>query len=128
MLRGVARGWLGALALGAPAALGGCSTMQELAGVPRTGHQPDGTYVVSPEDEALACRQIRERLDTLSAKIKQLPAKAAEEEQSTPRTVGAALGRMFGGPGAGLESTQDFQRATAESEALNALLVKKRCA
>jgi hypothetical protein len=102
--------------------------MQDFAGIPRAGFQPDGTYVVSAEEEQLPCRQIKDRLDLLSVQLKALPARAAVEESSQPATVGSALGRMFGGPGDGLKATADFQRATAESDALNQLLMRKQCA
>jgi hypothetical protein len=108
--------------------LGGCASMQDFAGIPRTGYQPDGSYVVSDDEEKMACRQIKDRLDLLSVQIKALPVRAAVEEGSEPTTVGSALGRMFGGPGGGLKATADFERATAESQALNQLLVKKQCA
>jgi hypothetical protein len=102
--------------------------MQDVVGVSPAGYQANGTYVVSAEEEKMPCRQIKERLDLLSGQIKMLPARAAVEESSQPTTVGSALGRMFGGPGGGLTATTEFQRATAESDALNGLLLKKQCA
>lgn len=127
MLSNFGRGCFRLLASCALAALGGCASMQDLAGVPRAGYQADGTYVVSEDEEKLACRQIKDRLDILSLQIKSLPARAAVEERARPTTVGAALGRVFGGPGDGLKATKDFQRATAESDALHALAAKKQC-
>jgi hypothetical protein len=108
-------------------AAGGCASVQDMAGVPRTGHQKDGTYIVSEEDEKLACRQIHDRLETLSRQLKMLPQKAAIEQKSRPMTVTAAFGRMFGEPGDGLTATTEYQKASAETDALNALLVKKNC-
>lgn len=116
-----------AVLLGLVAGLSGCATMLDVAGVERAGHQSDGTYVVSAEEERLACRQIRERLDVLGREIAALPAQAAEEKQSGPRTVGAAFGRMFGGPGSGLQSVDSYRKATAENDALYALYVRKGC-
>jgi len=101
--------------------------VQDMAGVPRTGHQKDGTYIVSEEDEHLACRQIRDRLEVLSRQLKMLPQKAAIEQKSRPMTVTAAFGRMFGEPGDGLTATTEYQKASAETDALNMLLVKKQC-
>jgi hypothetical protein len=106
---------------------GGCAALQDAAGIPRAGHQQNGTYVVSSEEEKLACRQIKSRIDTLSSKLQILPVNAAFEEESEPKTVGAALGRIFGGAGSGLKATEEFQKAKAESDALNALLIKKQC-
>lgn len=108
-------------------AAGGCASVQDMAGVPRTGHQKDGSYVVSADEEKLACRQIRDRLEVLSRQLKVLPQKAAIEEKSRPMTVTAAFGRMFGQPGDGLSATSEYQKASAETDALNALLVKKQC-
>ena len=120
--------WFLVLAPGALALLGGCTSAQEIAGVPRAGYQANGAYVVSTEEEKLACRQIEERLEILSRQIQVLPQQAALERESEPATVGAALGRMFGGPDDGLEATQEFRRAQAESDALKALLARKKCA
>ncbi len=108
-------------------ALGGCATVQDMAGIPRSGYQPNGTYVVGEEEEKMACRQIKDRLDILSREIKLAPQKAAFEQANRPATLGSALGRVFGEPGDGLQATKDFQRATAESDALNALMIKKQC-
>jgi hypothetical protein len=115
------------MSAGALIALGGCATMQDMAGIPRAGYQANGTYVVNADEEKMACRQIKDRLELLSREIKAAPEKAAFEQANRPTTVGSALGRMFGDPGGGLQSTKDFQRATAESDALNALMIKKQC-
>lgn len=107
--------------------LGGCAQIQDMAGVPRSGYQKDGTYVVSPDEEKLACRQLRDRLEILSRELSALPERAAYEQKSGPTTVTGMLGRMFGGPGDGLSATTDYQRASAESEAIGALIVRKKC-
>lgn len=127
MYRDSVIGMVRASAVVALATLAGCSTVQDMAGIPRTGHQNDGTYVVSENEEQLACRQIRDRLDMLGQRMTQLPENAAREMQSEPATVTAAFGRLFGEPGANLKATQNYQRAQAESDAFNALLIKKQC-
>jgi hypothetical protein len=114
-------------ALASSILMGACAAVQDMAGIPRAGFQKDGTYVVNDEEEKLACRQIKERIDTLDRKIKSLPAKAALEEQRGPQTVGSALGRWFGAPGDGLSATTEYQRANAESDAMHALLARKQC-
>lgn len=109
-------------------ALGGCASVQDFAGVPRAGYQANGTYVVSNDEEKLACRQIKDRLEILSRDLQTLPQQAASERENRPATLGSALGRMFGGPDDGLKATAQFQRAQAESDALKGLLAKKQCA
>ncbi|WP_295557600.1 hypothetical protein [uncultured Hyphomicrobium sp.] len=101
--------------------------MMDFAGVPRAGYQANGTYVVSGEEEKLACRQIKDRLEILSRELQTLPQQAAYERENTPATVGSAIGRMFGGPDAGLDATKEYQRAQAESDALKGLLARKQC-
>ncbi|WP_334146461.1 hypothetical protein [Hyphomicrobium sp.] len=128
MVSNAAGHWFLALAPGALALIGGCASVQDIAGVPRAGYQANGAYVVSTEEEKLACRQIEERLEILSRQMQVLPQQAALERESEPQTVGSALGRMFGGPDDGLKATQEFQRAQAESDALKALLARKKCA
>lgn len=119
------RARIGALAV--MLALSGCSTMLDVAGVERTGHQADGTYIISVEEEKLACRQLRERMDVLGNEISVLPERAAEEQRNTPRTIGAAFGRMFGGPTAGSKSLDRYNKAVAERDALNTLYGRKQC-
>src|SRR4029078_6316070 len=60
---------LGALAISA----GGCSTMNELSGAPRPGYQKDGTYVLSAQDQALACRELQARQVGLQEQLTALP-------------------------------------------------------
>lgn len=124
----VVKRWGLALAVVVMVAAGGCASYLDFAGIPRTGYQADGSYVVSPEEEALACRQIEERIESLSRRLQTLPQQAELERQSQPSTVGSALGRVFGGPDDGLKAPADFRRAEAESNALKMLLVKKQCA
>lgn len=127
MLSSVGQKWIRRIAVSALVALGGCATMQDMAGVPRSGYQSNGTYVVGDNEEKMACRQIKDRLDTLGREIKLAPEKAAYEQNNRPSTLGSALGRVFGEAGDGLQATKDFHRATAESDALNALMIKKQC-
>lgn len=115
-------------ALCALVVLGGCASVQDFAGIPRAGYQANGTYVVSSDEENLACRQIKDRLEVLSRDLQTLPQQAASERESRPATLGSALGRMFGGPDDGLKATAQFQRAQAESDALKGLLARKQCA
>ena len=128
MLLDSAKGrWSRTLALGVLCVRGGCASRQDFVGIPRTGYQSNGTYVVSPEAVALACRQIEDRIAVLDQQMAAFPVQAAVERESRPTTVGSALGRMFGGSDESLKATKDFQRARAESDALKELMVRKQC-
>ena len=107
--------------------LAGCVSIMDVVGVPRAGYQPNGKYVLNNEEEKLACRQIKARLEVLDRDLQAFPQKAALERDTVPKTVGYAVGRMFGGDGGGLKATSDYQRAQAENEALKELLGKKHC-
>lgn len=120
--------WIAACLIALCSALPGCASVQDFAGISRAGYQPDGSYIVSSDEEKLACRQIGERLEMLSRQMQTLPQQAALEKQTAPMTVGSAFGRVFGGPDGGLKATTDFQRAKAESDALKSLAAKKQCA
>lgn len=120
--------WHRSVAIAATAGLlAGCSTAQDAVNGQSAGHQADGTYIVTLQDEKLACRQIRDRLDVLNRQLATLPQRAAAEEKRTPTTMSSVFGRMFGGPGGGLNATKEFERTRAESDALNALLIRKQC-
>lgn len=114
-------------ALGLMVGFSGCASVYGLNGVERAGHQSDGTYIVTVEEEGLACRQIRERLDALDSEIAAFPERAAQEEKSRPRTLGAAFGRMFGGPSGGLKSVENHKKATAQRKGLADLYARKDC-
>jgi len=121
------RAGTGCLALAALVALGGCASLQDFAGVRRAGYLNDGRYVLNEEESKMPCRQIKERLNLLDAQLKAYPEAAATEQQDKPSTVGLAIGRMFGGPGDGLQATDQYKKATAESDALSTLYMNKKC-
>ncbi|AHB49854.1 hypothetical protein W911_02455 [Hyphomicrobium nitrativorans NL23] len=118
---------IGAVALGLAAGLPGCANVFSMSEAERAGHQSDGTYIPSVAEEQLACRQLRERIDALDSHIATFPERAAREEQSRPRTLGAAFGRMFGGDGGGLKAVEDHKKTTAERAGLAGLYARKDC-
>ena len=115
------------IALGLAAGVPGCASVFSMSEAERAGHQSDGTYIASVEEEQLACRQVRERIDGLDEQIASFPERVAKEKQSQPRTLGAAFGRMFGGTDTGLKAVEDHRKATAERHALAALYARKDC-
>jgi hypothetical protein len=117
----------GSIALAALAALSGCASMMDAAGVPRAGYINDGRYVLNEDEAKMPCRQIKERLDVLEGQLKAYPQTAAVEQQDKPATVGLAIGRVFGGPSDGLQATDQYKRAVAESDALSTLYMNKKC-
>lgn len=117
----------GAIALGLAVGLSGCASVFSMSEAERAGHQSDGTYIPSVAEERLACRQIRERIDDLDSHIATFPERAKTEEESRPRTLGAAFGRMFGGANGGLKAVEDQKRATAERAGLAELYARKDC-
>lgn len=113
---------IGALVL----ALAGCSTVQDMTGVPRAGYQKDGSYVLTSEEEGLGCRELQERSLGLQQQLQALPQQAVQQMQALPTTIASAWGRLVGTPGA-VPAVAEYNEARAESAALNDSLEKKGC-
>jgi hypothetical protein len=108
-------------------ALAGCSSLQDLSGVPRAGYQHDGSYVLSAQEQGLGCRALQERSLGLQEQMRALSVRALQQMQEVPNTVAAAWGRLFGSPGDGVPAIAEYNEARAESVALNATLTQKGC-
>jgi hypothetical protein len=120
--RGASGALIGVLVL----ALAGCSTVQEMGGIPRAGYQRDGSYVLTSEEEGLGCRELQERSLGLQQQLQALPQKAVQQMQALPTTIASAWGRLVGAPEA-VPAVAEYNEARAESAALNDSLAKKGC-
>ena len=98
-----------------------------MAGVPRAGYQPSGSYVLSAEDQRLDCRRLRERSDSLLDQLKALPLRAAEEIKEAPATVALFVGRAIGDSKSGVAAVAEFDQGRAEATALNEAMSQKGC-
>jgi len=116
-----------ALLCGLAAALTGCASFQDIAGIQHPGYQSNGTYVLSNQEEELGCRALQERSQGLQRQMQQLSTRAVQQMQELPSTVAAAWGRLFGSPGDGVPALTQYNEAHAESVALDATLTRKGC-
>jgi hypothetical protein len=105
----------------------GCSTLTDVAGVPRAGYQPTGSYVLSAEDQRLDCRRLRERSESLLDQLKALPMRAAEEIKEAPATMALFVGRVMGDSKSGVAAVAEFDKGRAEAAALNEARAQKGC-
>jgi hypothetical protein len=105
----------------------GCSTLTDVAGVPKAGYQPTGSYVLSAEDQRLDCRRLRERSDSLLDQLKALPMRAAQEIQEVPATMALFVGRVIGDSTTGVAAVAEFDKGRAEAAALNEARAQKGC-
>ena len=105
----------------------GCSTVSGLSGAPQPGYQGDGSYVMSPQQQALGCRELQARQVGLQERMQQLPEKAVKELQELPKTVASAWARLVGSPDQGAPSLAEYNEAKAEYAALNESLSRKGC-
>ncbi len=112
----------------AAALVGGCSTLVDLAGVPRPGVQPDGGYVLAESESALDCRGLGERIDTTLAEMKTNSRRLESERRELPKTVANVLGRAFGGAEGGLESVAKLRQGEARVRGLAAEQQRRNCA
>jgi hypothetical protein len=108
-------------------AVAGCSSMQDLAGLQRPGYQPDGSYVMSAQEQGAGCRELQERSLGLQEQMQQLSVSALQQMQQLPNTVVSAWGRLVGSPEKGVPAIAEYNEARAESAALNATITHKGC-
>jgi hypothetical protein len=101
--------------------------MTDVAGVPRAGYQPTGSYVLSAEDQRLDCRRLRERSESLLDQLKALPMRAAEEIKEAPATMALFVGRVMGDSKSGVAAVAEFDKGRAEAAALNEARAQKGC-
>jgi hypothetical protein len=109
-------------------ALAGCSSLQDMAGLQRTGYQNDGSYILSSQEQGLGCRALQERSLGLQDQMRALSVRALEQMQQVPNTVAAAWGRLIGSPTEGVPAIAEYNEARAEEAALNATITQKGCA
>lgn len=120
----------GAVPLAALLALvaGGCSTLIDVAGLPRGGPQPDGSYVLTEFEGGLDCRGLGERIDATLVEMKAHAQRIEVERRQLPRTVSGMLGRTLGGADGGLASAAKFRQGEARVRGLAAHAGRKNCA
>lgn len=117
-----------ALVCALSAMLAGCSTVRDLAGIPRPGYQKDGTYVLSEgEHGVLTCRDLQERSLGLRQQQQTLSELAVKQMQDLPETLVSAWGRLVGTPEAGVPAVAEYNEARAEQAAVNASMMTKGC-
>ena len=108
-------------------ASGGCSTVVDLAGVPRPGLQSDGRYVLSDSEIALECRGVGDRIEEELASMTRIGSRLAAEREASPKTLISLLGRNFGGPDGGLTNARLLDESEARVRALSAEQQRRNC-
>lgn len=106
---------------------GGCSTLVDVAGLPRAGVQSDGSYVLTEAESGLDCRALAERIDLALSDMRKHAEKIESERRQLPRTVQGMIGRTFGGPDGGLTSAAKFRQGEVRVRALSAEGRRKSC-
>lgn len=109
------------------AAVGGCSTVADLNGIPHAGYQKDGSYVLTSDEQGLGCRELQERQVSLQQQLQDLPAKAVKEMQELPKTVSNAWSRLVGSSDQGVPALAEYNEAKAEAQAVSLSMARKGC-
>lgn len=115
------------MAVAATVAVGGCSTIVDLAGVPRPGLQSDGRYVLTDSEIALECRGLSDRIDDELAGMTRTASRLAAERKAPPKTIVSLIGRNFGGPDGGLTNARLLDEGEARVRALGAEQRRRNC-
>ncbi|MGD9784978.1 MAG: hypothetical protein AB7E80_14625 [Hyphomicrobiaceae bacterium] len=107
--------------------LTGCTTVVDLAGLPRPGLQPNGSYVLTAAESQADCRALNERIESdLVVMKKQLP-RIEKEQAALPDTVTGVLERTFGGVDAGSHGRRTWREAEGRARALDKAAGEKGC-
>ena len=128
MQRRTGRAQITALVGALMAMLAGCSTVQDLAGVPRSGYQDDGTYRLSDQDQQLGCRALEQRSSGLQGHLADLSREAVVQTQKLPDTLVSAWGRIVNSPELASPAVAEYNEARAQKAAVDASLSAKGCA
>lgn len=116
-----------ALAVVLAAALCGCTTVADLAGVERAGIQADGSYRLTAQEVGASCRDLAERIETLLAEMQPLKSRIPGEQAAMPATMAAVLDKISGHPDGGSASARRLRNAETRARALDASARAKGC-
>ncbi len=91
------------------------------------GLQGDGRYILERSEQSADCQVLHKSIWGRIQIVKDLPAKARAEQQTTPSTASSLFGRLFGGQNKGLTAVRDYDRERAHVSALQRAMVEKKC-
>lgn len=108
---------------------GGCSTVQDIAGIERPGVQANGGYILTSTESSMDCRALADRIDVTLEDMAKAAGRIKGERESLPPTVLGALQRTFGSSeDAGIASARKHREGEARVRALAAEQSRKGCA
>ena len=107
--------------------LAGCSLAADVAGLPRSGLQPDGRFVLGEDVARLDCRGLRDRIESNFLIVKRAAARVTAEKTAPPPTLVALYERASGGIDGGSASARTMRVKGIEIRALDAEMKRKTC-
>lgn len=103
----------------------GASAAVKSAPAAKPGLQPDGTYVLSPEELALSCRKLAGR--TLVRILQIRDYELSRSGSAVAQNIQKVVVPVFGGTERGADPDADYRRDRAIVEAYNRRLQEKGC-
>ena len=101
--------------------------MPDPAGMPHSGHQPNGGYVLLASERELDCKHLNDEIDLGLKDMGRAKSAIERERDKLPSTMVSLYGRMFGGPDGGLKAAETYHKTEARVRALNQQLGAKGC-
>lgn len=114
--------------LAAGLALGGCGTVQQIAGIPLAGPQPGGGYILTSTESSMDCRSLAERIEIALAEMSKAAARIPEEKKQLPPTMVGVFERAFGAADGGSSNARKYREGEQHVRALAAEQSRKGCA
>lgn len=116
------------LVLVAGVTLGACSTVHDIAGLPRAGPQSDGSYILTSSESSMDCRSLAERVEVALDGMSKAAAKIPKEKEALPPTMLGVFERALGGVDQGMTSARKLREGELHVRALAAEQARKGCA
>ncbi len=105
----------------------GCSTLVDVAGLPHTGAQIDGTYVPTDAEKSLDCMQLKAQVTHQIDRTKEISSAVPDDKKRGPKTVASLFAQIAGTSSRGVKTIAEYDKARMRARTLNEVMRSKRC-
>lgn len=104
-----------------------CSTFVDIAGLPHTGAQINGTYVPTNAEKSLDCSQLKVQVTSQIDRTKEISIAVPEDKRRGPKTVASLFAQITGTSSRGVKTIAEYDNARMRARTLNEVMRSKHC-